>query len=110
MAIVGRFFESAKADTELSRVYPGDDWEGAESRLLMFMEQYWGGPTTYSLIRGAPMLRMRHMPYRITPLGAQRWAACWHRAIGSVALDPADAEQLRAYADRASVFMINADG
>ena len=108
-AIVGRFFELAKVDPELSRVYPDDDWAGAEHRLLLFMEQYWGGPTTYSLTRGAPMLRMRHMPYRITPYGAQRWTACWYEALGSVDLAPEDAEQLRAYADRAAVFMINAD-
>ena len=28
----------------------------------MFLEQYWGGPTTYSEQRGHPRLRMRHMP------------------------------------------------
>ncbi|MFT3876280.1 MAG: globin [Propioniciclava sp.] len=107
--MVHTFFERAKADPELSHVYPNDDWQGAEERLLMFMEQYWGGPMTYSLTRGAPMLRMRHMPYRITRRGAESWARCWYEAVDSVDIDPEDAAQLRAYADRASVFMINAD-
>lgn len=108
-AIIGRLFALAKVDPELSRVYPAGDWPGAEHRLLLFMEQYWGGPTTYSLTRGAPMLRMRHMPYRITPTGARRWTECWYQAVASVDLPPEDAEQLRAYADRAAVFLINAD-
>ena len=30
----------------------------------MFLEQYWGGPTTYSDQRGHPRLRMRHPPFR----------------------------------------------
>ena len=39
----------------------------------MFLEQYWGGPTTYSEQRGHPRLRMRHVPFRVTPAQRDRW-------------------------------------
>src|SRR5690606_41582096 len=48
-------------------MYPADDLEGAVQRLTMFLEQYWGGPSTYSEQRGHPRLRMRHAAYKVGP-------------------------------------------
>ena len=39
-----------------------------------FLEQYWGGPTTYSQQRGHPRLRMRHAPFAIGDDRARRLA------------------------------------
>lgn len=47
-AIVSRFYAQVAEDEVLRRVYPEDDLAGAEERLRMFLEQYWGGPRTYS--------------------------------------------------------------
>lgn len=107
--IIGRFFEGAKQDPELSLMYPQDDWPGAESRLLMFFEQYWGGPMTYSRTRGAPMLKMRHMPHKITEEAARRWAALMHGAIAEEDLGTEDAFLMHDYVDRACLYLINAD-
>ena len=54
---------------------PKQDLGPAEERLRMFLEQYWGGPTTYSEQRGHPRLRMRHAPFAVTP-GAAGPAGC----------------------------------
>ena len=49
-------------------LYPRvEDLAPAEDRLRGFLEQYWGGPTTYSEQRGHPRLRMRHAPFPVTP-------------------------------------------
>lgn len=53
-AIVSRFYAQVAEDEVLRRVYPEDDLAGAEERLRMFLEQYWGGPRTYSEQRGHP--------------------------------------------------------
>jgi hemoglobin len=53
-------------------MYPEEDPPAAE-RLTMFLEQYWGGPTTYSERRGHPRLRMRHMPFHVNPDARDRW-------------------------------------
>jgi len=75
----------------------------------MFLEQYWGGPMTYSLTRGAPMLRMRHMPFRINNQAREAWLACMHQAITSLDLALEDDFLLRDYVERAARYLINAD-
>ena len=51
-AIVARFYEQVRDDEILLPLYPEDDMDGAEERLTLFLEQYWGGPTTYGDQRG----------------------------------------------------------
>ena len=63
--LVHRFYDGVADDPVLRPLYPEEDLGPAEERLRMFLEQYWGGPTTYSEQRGHPRLRMRHAPFRI---------------------------------------------
>ena len=63
--LVSRFYQLVRDDEILRPLYPEDDLDGAEHRLRMFLEQYWGGPRTYGQERGHPRLRMRHAPFRI---------------------------------------------
>lgn len=107
--LIHDFFVRVKADTELAAMYPQDDWDGAENRLLMFFEQYWGGPMTYSRTRGAPMLKMRHMPFKITARMASHWADCMNGAIDGLRLGPEDADLMHDYVERACRYLINAD-
>ncbi len=76
--IVGRFYQLVGEDEVLRPLYPEEDLSDAERRLRMFLEQYWGGPRTYSEERGHPRLRMRHAPFRIGPRssGTPGCAAC----------------------------------
>ena len=52
-------------DPLLRAIYPEDDLGPAAERLRMFLIQYWGGPGTYSQLRGHPRLRMRHASFWI---------------------------------------------
>ncbi|TBT82663.1 globin [Propioniciclava sinopodophylli] len=103
------FFDGVKGDPELAALYPQNDWDGAENRLLLFFEQYWGGPMTYSRTRGAPMLKMRHMPHKITERMARKWATCMQRAIDTIDIGLEDELLLRDYVERACQYLINAD-
>ena len=38
----------SRSDEVLRPLYPEADLTAAEDRFAMFLEQYWGGPTTYS--------------------------------------------------------------
>ena len=71
--LVKRFYEGVASDQQLRALYPEADLASAEERLRMFLEQYWGGPTTYSQQRGHPRLRMRHAPFAVTPAMRDRW-------------------------------------
>ncbi|KZS58152.1 globin [Mycobacterium ostraviense] len=109
-AIVSRFYEQVAEDEILRPLYPEKDLSGAEERLRMFLEQYWGGPRTYSEQRGHPRLRMRHMPFRITPIERDAWLRCMHTAIASIdaqTLDDERRRELLAYLEMAAHSLVN---
>ena len=86
--LVARFYAGVRSDPVLAPLYPQDDWEGAETRLRTFLEQYWGGPTTYSDARGHPRLRMRHAPFAIGPAERDAWLHHMREAVDSLELTP----------------------
>ena len=53
--LVREFYVGVATDEVLLPMYPEQpDLEGAIQRLTGFLEQYWGGPNTYSQERGHP--------------------------------------------------------
>ena len=94
-------------DPLLRPLYPEADLGPAEERLRMFLEQYWGGPGTYSELRGHPKLRMRHAPFRVGPAERDAWLRHMRDAVDSLDLDPALDKTLWEYLERAAMFMVN---
>ena len=58
--LVSQFYAYVETDPILRPMYPDSELKVAAERLQLFLEQYWGGPTTYQDTRGHPRLRMRH--------------------------------------------------
>jgi len=106
-AIVHRFYEQVAQDDVMRPMYPEQDLGPAEDRLRMFLEQYWGGPTTYSQQRGHPRLRMRHAPYAVTPTARDQWLAHMRVAVSEANLDPRHEATLWDYLERAAHSMVN---
>lgn len=44
--LVDAFYRGVAADDVLKPMYPEEDLGPAAERLTLFLEQYWGGPTT----------------------------------------------------------------
>lgn len=108
--LVAEFYRGVRTDPVLSPMYPQDDWEGAEHRLATFLMQYWGGPTTYSEERGHPMLRQRHMPYRVDDDARDHWLIHMRAAMDVLELDPGVDAALWDYVRRAAFAMQNTEG
>lgn len=108
--LVHRFYEGVATDAPLRALYPDDDLAAAEQRFLMFLEQYWGGPTTYSEQRGHPRLRMRHHPYVVDADMRDRWLRHMRDAVDSLTLPPADELVLWDYLERAAHSLVNTPG
>ncbi|GAA0992541.1 globin [Subtercola frigoramans] len=106
-ALVREFYRGVAGDPVLKPMYPEDDLEGAIQRLTGFLEQYWGGPTTYSQQRGHPRLRMRHNPFKVNPDARDRWLAHMRVAVDSLALPPLQEATLWDYLERAAHAMVN---
>ncbi len=108
--MVSRFYQLVRDDEILRPLYPDDDLDGAEKRLRMFLEQYWGGPRTYSEQRGHPRLRMRHEPFRVGPFERDAWLRCMHTAVAEIdsqTLDDAHRQVLLNYLEMAAHSMVN---
>jgi hemoglobin len=105
--LVDRFYEGVAQDPVLRPMYPADDLVGARERLTMFLEQYWGGPTTYSQQRGHPRLRMRHAGFVIGPAARDAWLHHMRDAVDVLDLPPATEGLLWDYLERAAHSLLN---
>ncbi|MDT7746969.1 MAG: hemoglobin [Pseudonocardiales bacterium] len=105
--LVARFYTEVADDPVLRPIYPEEDLGPAEVRLRMFLEQYWGGPRTYSDQRGHPRLRMRHAPFRIGPIERDAWLRCMRIAVDEAGLDEPHRAMLWQYLEMAANSMVN---
>ena len=105
--LVDEFYRGVADDPDLRPMYPEDDLGPAAERLTLFLEQYWGGPTTYSDERGHPRLRMRHAPFKVNPEARDRWLLHMRAAVDSLDLAPMHQAQLWDYLERAAYSMLN---
>ena len=105
--LVDEFYRGVADDPVLRPMYPEQDLGPAAERLTLFLEQYWGGPTTYSDERGHPRLRMRHAPFKVNPDARDRWLLHMRAAVDSLDLAPLHQAQLWDYLERAAYSMLN---
>ncbi len=105
--LVERFYAGVATDELLRPMYPEEDLGPAADRLRMFLEQYWGGPGTYSATRGHPRLRMRHAPFPVGPAARDRWLVHMRAAVDSLGLAPIHQATLWDYLERAAHSMVN---
>jgi hemoglobin len=105
--IVRRFYEGVRHDEVLWPMYPEHDLEGAIQRLTMFLEQYWGGPSTYGEQRGHPRLRIRHQPFPVTPTARDAWLHHMRTAVVEAQLSPLHESTLLDYLERAAHSLVN---
>ena len=109
--LIARFYAGVAEDPVLRPMYPEEHLGPAAERLQLFLEQYWGGPTTYSQERGHPRLRMRHAPFPVDAAAHDAWLAHMRAALTEAAatfqLSPDDEAELWDYLSRAAFAMVN---
>lgn len=108
--LIDHFYAGVAMDPLLRPLYP-DDLTDSKRHMVLFLQQYWGGPGTYSEERGHPRLRMRHAPFVIGPTERDAWLRHMHDAIARTAEDhgtrPDLVAQLVDYVDDAADFLVN---
>ncbi|WP_375384154.1 globin [uncultured Microbacterium sp.] len=105
--LVDAFYAGVADDDVLRAMYPEEDLGPAKERLTLFLEQYWGGPGTYSQQRGHPRLRMRHAAFHVNPDARDRWLAHMRVAVDALDLPPLHESTLWDYLERAAMAMVN---
>jgi hemoglobin len=108
--LVDSFYAGVASDPVLRAIYPEDDLGPAAERLRMFLMQYWGGPNTYSQLRGHPRLRMRHAPFAIGVAAHDAWLRHMRAALDGLNLAPEYDEALWRYFTMAAASLRNVPG
>ena len=105
--LVSHFYALVAVNPILRPMYPDNDLHGAGRRLQLFLEQYWGGPTTYSEERGHPRLRMRHAGFHIDRAAHDAWINAMRKAIEGVEINGSHKEVLWSYLEMAAASLVN---
>jgi len=109
--LVERFYAAVALDPLLRPLYP-DDLAESIDHLTLFLQQYWGGPGTYSEQRGHPRLRQRHAPFVISEAERDAWlshmAAALDRVVAERGTPPEVEAQMLDYFAHAADFLVNA--
>jgi hemoglobin len=106
--LVDNFYGEVEIDELLRPMYP-EDLSESKRHFEMFLEQYWGGPRTYSGERGHPRLRMRHAPFPINRAARDAWLAAMSSALEQErdGLSDEQFKELHGYFDMAAHQMRN---
>ncbi|MCL0044108.1 globin [Dehalococcoidia bacterium] len=104
--LIERFYQFVEADFSLRPLYP-EDLEPGKARLTAFLAQYWGGPLQYSLERGHPRLRVRHMPFPIGQKERDAWVTHMLSALNSMEISVDEAILMENYFKTTATHMIN---
>ena len=105
--LVAQFYAHVAVDPILRPMYPDTDLQGAAQRLQWFLEQYWGGPSTYQENRGHPRLRMRHAEFHINIAARDAWVNAKQSVVDGMQMEPELREELWSYLEMAANAMIN---
>ena len=81
--LIDSFYQHVENDELLRPMYPQDLTE-SRRHMVLFLTQYWGGPTTYMAEHGHPRLSMRHAPFAITKRAKDAWMSAMTNALDSV--------------------------
>ena len=84
--LIDIFYSKVANNPKLKPIFPDDLSETARKQ-KQFQTQYLGGPNIYTEEHGHPMLKARHMPFKITPDRAQAWLECMSEAMDEVGLE-----------------------
>ena len=105
--LVSQFYAHVATDPILRPMYPDSDLKAAAERLQMFLEQYWGGPTTYQETRGHPRLRIRHAGFHINAAARDAWLNAMRVVVDGIEMDETLRGQLWSYFEMAAQSMVN---
>lgn len=102
------FYNYVKNDDRINYLFPDDFTETAYKQKL-FQTQFLGGPNLYNEQYGHPMLRARHMPFKITPEASHAWLENMNQAILDVEIKDELREYLMARYTLTAKHMINSE-
>jgi hemoglobin len=91
------------------QIHP-ESLSGSAESLFEFLSGWLGGPPLYETKKGHPRLRMRHMPYAISPQMRDEWMLCMRQAIAEQVQLPEFRQWLTDSIAKLADHMVNTEG
>ena len=94
--LVDRFYDLMALEpgmAELRAMHPAD-LASSREKLKFFLTGWMGGPDIYSPKYGHPMLRARHLPFKIGMEERNQWLACMYQAMEECGINENVGKQL----------------
>ncbi len=94
--LVDRFYDLMALEEALAdlRAMHPSDLSSSREKLKLFLTGWMGGPDIYSPKYGHPMLRARHLPFKIGIKERNQWLACMYQALEDCNIEGAPADRL----------------
>jgi hemoglobin len=94
--LVDRFYDLMALESQFQgiRSMHPQDLSTSREKLKFFLTGWMGGPDIYSPKHGNPMLRARHLPFKIGISERDQWLACMYRALEECGIESNIAKQL----------------
>jgi len=94
--LVDRFYDLMALEASLAdlRAMHPDDLSSSREKLKLFLIGWMGGPDVYSPKYGHPMLRARHLPFKIGTNERNQWLACMYQALEDCSIESSLADRL----------------
>lgn len=108
--LVSAFYRRVREDDLIGKMYPPNDWEGAEKRLADFIVYRFGGPPVYIEERGHPRLRARHFPFSIGEAERDRWLELMGQSMREVEVPESVAPTIGMFFAQVADSMRNREG
>ncbi len=101
------FYARVETDPVLRPLYPDGPLDESKEHLALFLSQFFGGPDTYSQLRGHPRLRARHLPFVIGRKERDTWVTHMLAALDESGIVEPAYSPIKQYFQEAATFLIN---
>lgn len=110
--LVDRFYAhmSERPDAQGIRAMHGVDLTDVKRVLVNYLVEWMGGPQRYSVERGHPRLRRKHLAFAIGPAERDAWMNCMRAALQEVVTDDTLRSQLENAFFKTADFIRNDQG
>lgn len=106
--LVESFYPKVQQNAVISHLFP-EDINPVMDKQYLFLTQFFGGPPLYTEQYGHPMMRKRHLPFKITPKRAEAWLDCMSRALEDIGLEESLQKVIITRLSAPAYFFVNSD-
>ncbi|UEX89560.1 truncated hemoglobin [Staphylococcus ratti] len=106
--MIDHFYTLVEQDDRINHLFPGDFKETSRKQ-KQFLTQFLGGPNLYTEEHGHPMLRQRHLPFKIDEHAKEAWLENMHIAIKTAQLPHGVDEYLYERLKLTAAHMVNTE-